>query len=142
MIWPNGPGPPAPILDVAGTATNTEGGSPMLAWFIAGGSTAALIALWFFIVYRELSRRRHNVECAARQLKFGQAALEQTRAGPDDDGPLRQMWDTDRRIYAQTAREYNTARLLFPNRFPGWVMGFQVAAACAETAQAKGPHGF
>ena len=111
-----------------------KGGLTMLAWFIAGGSTAAFLALWFYIVYRELSRKRHSVACAARQLGFGQDTLKQARAAPEADY-LQAMRDTDRRIYEQAAREYNAARLLFVHRFPGWVMGFQAVSERAQDAQ-------
>ena len=106
----------------------------MFAWFIAGGSTAAFMALWFFVVHRELSRRRHNVECAARQLGFGQDTLKQARAAPEADY-LQAMQDTNTRIYEQSAREYNAALLLFQNRFPGWVMGFRVIEEHAGSAE-------
>ena len=96
----------------------------MIACVISIISTAAFIALWFWVVHRELRSKYDIVTSARSQLAACRKKHLQTRGGPDEqDAKL--IFSRSLNIYHQSVMLYNQTLQKPWNRIPGFLMGFQ-----------------
>lgn len=96
----------------------------ILAWFIAGSSTAGLVTLWFVIAYQELSHARQCIENAAEQLSLHKNLYPKAKNSPDGDAATHAL-DTTKMIYREVIKNYEYVRHKPMNRFPGFILGFR-----------------
>lgn len=94
--------------------------------FIAVVSTAALITLWFWMIWRELREKEKAVDAARRQLAASRQQCLRARDGPEEAA----AWDILSRsqsILAQAEKRYNDALKKPWNALPAWFFGFRKA---------------
>lgn len=101
--------------------------TPIIAYLIAGLSTAALLTLWFVIAYQRLALKKQGVVAAAEQVQMHRNLFRQARGGPDAKAAQR-MFDTSRLLYEEAAKCYNKTLKKPIYRFPGLIMGFRLLA--------------
>lgn len=96
----------------------------MIAYVAAAISTTAFLALWFWVVNRELTARKDTVKSAQSQLTACRKKHMQARDGPEEvdaQGILTRSRD----IYRQSVMLYNQTLQKPWNRIPGFLMGFR-----------------
>lgn len=94
--------------------------------FIAVVSTAALIALWFWVVRRELHEKEKAVDAARRQLAASRQHCLRARDGPEEAA----AWDILMRsqsVLTQAEKRYNDALKKPWIAIPAWFLGFRTA---------------
>lgn len=92
--------------------------------FIAVVSTAALIALWFWVVRCELHEKEKAVEAARCQLAASRQQCLRARDGPEEAA----AWDILMRsqsVLAQAEKRYNDALKKPWIAVPAWCLGFR-----------------
>lgn len=103
----------------------------VIAYFNAGASIFALLALWFFNVYRVLFRKRKDVFHAEEQVRLLRECFRRMRNSPKEASAGR-MLETSIQTYIQTEKIYNETLLKPTCRFPGSLMGFRRAESAWE----------
>jgi hypothetical protein len=96
----------------------------MIAFVTAGISTAAFLALWFWVVRRELQARTDTVKSAESQLAACRKKHMQARDGPEEQD-ARFILSRSLDIYHQSVMLYNQTLLKPQYRTPGFLMGFR-----------------
>ncbi|MDD2956865.1 MAG: hypothetical protein PHD67_11255 [Oscillospiraceae bacterium] len=87
-------------------------------------STTAFLALWFWVVRRELSGKQKTVDAAKAQLAASRQHCMRVRDGPGEEA-ARQILERSDSIYGQTVRLYNETLKKPWNYIPGLLMGFR-----------------
>lgn len=96
----------------------------MIAFVIASISTAAFLALWFWVVHRELRFRKDTVKSAESQLAACRKKHMQARDDPEGTD-TQCILARSRDIYRQSVTLYNQTLQKPQNRIPGFLMGFR-----------------
>ncbi|MDD3271846.1 MAG: hypothetical protein PHR04_07110 [Syntrophomonadaceae bacterium] len=91
---------------------------------IAAISTAAFIALWFWVVHRELRAKKDTVKSARSQLAACRRNYVQARDGPDEED-AKSILSRSLDIYRQSVTLYNQTLQKPWNRIPGFLMGYR-----------------
>jgi DNA-directed RNA polymerase subunit RPC12/RpoP len=107
-----------------------------IAYFIAGISTFALVALLFFNAYVSLSRKREDVRNAEDQVKLLQDCFNKTQNTPEEASAER-MLETSIQIYTQIEKRYNETLQKPFYRVPAFMMGFHRAESNWEKKEEK-----
>lgn len=94
-------------------------------------STCAFLALWFWVVWRELLGKRRAVESAKAQLTASRQQYLRARDGPGEEA-ARQILERSQSVCGQTVRLYNETLKKPWNRIPGALMGFHKADAQSQ----------
>lgn len=95
----------------------------VLAWFIAGISTAGFVTLWFMAAYRELENARQGIENARRQMLLHSELYPRVRDGPNEAAAQSSV-DTTQMIYHEVVKKYEHIRRKPMNRIPAFVFRF------------------
>jgi len=95
----------------------------IIAYFIAGISTAAFLTLWFVTSYRELARIKEEVVAAAEMVKMHRTLYMQELGGPNMKAAKR-MLDTSNMVYMEIVKSYNVCLKKPLNRLPALMLGF------------------
>lgn len=96
----------------------------VLAWFIAGISTAGFVTLWFIVAYHELANARQNIENARRQMLLHSTLYPSMRDGPNEAAAQSSV-DTTQMIYHEVVKKYEHIRRKPMNRIPAFVFRFR-----------------
>ncbi|MEG2222683.1 MAG: hypothetical protein RRY95_08155 [Oscillospiraceae bacterium] len=94
-----------------------------LACSLAAISAAAFLALWFWVVRRELYAKQKAAHAARCQLIAGKQAYMRARDGPRER-QAQAIMERSQRIYDQSIQLYNELLHKPWNRLPGRLMGF------------------
>ncbi|MDD2190414.1 MAG: hypothetical protein PHV71_07410 [Eubacteriales bacterium] len=116
-----------PVNMEQNNSNSREGGvclTAAIAYFIAGISTVALIALLFFNAYSVLSRDRKDIRKAEDNLRLIEDCFNGMRNTPDEIS-ARRMLKTSTQIYIKIEKRYNEALQNPLHRLPGLLMGFR-----------------
>ena len=95
-----------------------------IACFIALFSTSALIALWFWVVRRELYARQKTVDAAKRQLAASRQQYARVRDGPGEK-QAREILERCQSVYRQAVNIYNEALCKPWNAIPALFLGYR-----------------
>ena len=95
-----------------------------IASLLAIFSTSAFLALWFWVVQRELLGKQKAVDAAKAQLAASRQHYMRVRDGPGEEA-ARQILERSQSIYGQTVRLYNETLKKPWNRIPGVLLGFR-----------------
>jgi len=87
-------------------------------------STAAFLALWFWVVRRELRAKKDTAKSAQSQLAACRKKHMQARDGPEKED-AQFILTRSRDIYRQSVTLYNHTLQKPWNRIPGFLMGFR-----------------
>ena len=93
---------------------------------IIGFLTAALLGVWHWIVWRELSGRRQTLTQLARQVAFSRDTAMQARDGPCEDS-TRLALETNLAVYCEAVEKYEKLRNAPYCYIPARIMGFRPA---------------
>ena len=107
-----------------------------IAYFIAGISTFALMALLFFNAYVSLSRKREDVRNAEDQVKLLRDCFYKMRNTPEEASAAR-MLETSIQIYTQIEKRYNETLQRQFYRVPAFMMGFHRAESNWDKKEEK-----
>ena len=102
-----------------------------VAYFLAIVSTAAFVALWFWVARRELYARQKTVEAARRQLTASRQQVIRARDGPGA-AQAKEIRERSQSIYRQAAALYNKTLRKPWNAVPAFFFGFRPAGADGE----------
>lgn len=91
---------------------------------VAGVSTMAFLALWFWVVCRELREKRNMMESAEVQLTACRRQVRQVRAGSEKED-AQKVLDRSLDIYRQTVLLYHQTLKKPWNYIPGFLMGYR-----------------
>ncbi len=97
----------------------------IISYLIAAASTTAFLALWFWVVRRELLRKLNMIQSAASQLLACHKNYLQSR---DEVGEIdaENIMLRSRDIYVQSVKLYNQTLRKPWYYIPGWLMGFRI----------------
>lgn len=90
----------------------------------AGISTAAFLALWFWVVFKELREKRNMIESAAAQLVACRRQVRQVTGGLEKED-AKKVLDRSLDIYRQTVMLYHQTLKKPWNYIPGFLMGYR-----------------
>lgn len=107
-----------------------------ISFFLAGVSTFALFALWFFNAYQILSRKKQDVLHAEEQVRLLRECFDKMRNSPEEASAGR-MLETSIQIYTQIEKYYNETLLKSTYRIPGFLMGFRRASSDEEVKKLR-----
>ncbi|MEG2660965.1 MAG: hypothetical protein RR978_09670 [Oscillospiraceae bacterium] len=96
----------------------------LVACLVAGVSTAAFIALWFWVVRRELCAKQKPVKAARCQFIASKQAYLRARDGPKEK-QAKEIMERSERIYRQSAEFYNALVRKPWNVIPALFLGYQ-----------------
>ncbi len=96
----------------------------IIASSIAFSSTAAFIALWFWVVRKELKAKQNMVEGAQVQLAASRMHCLKARDAPEAQKAL-EILDRSHDIYRQSLELYHMTLRKPWNLVPGFLMGFR-----------------
>lgn len=107
-----------------------------IAYFTAGTSTFALVALLFFNAYVSLSRKREDVRNAEDQVKLLRDCFNKMK-NTSEEASAERMLETSIQIYIQIEKRYNKTLQKPFYRIPGFLMGFHRAESNWEKKEEK-----
>lgn len=96
----------------------------LIAWLLAGASTAGLVIIWFVSAYRELVRAKQSVENAVQQVKLHIDGYAQVCHGPYEAAAENSL-SVSRLIYREAVKNYEAARYKPVNRLPALLLGYR-----------------
>jgi len=98
----------------------------IIPYLLAGVSTIAFIALWFWVAYQELVAKQKMVQSATDQLLACRKTYLQSK---DEAGEAESetILARSQDIYIQSITLYNQALKKPRNFIPGYIMGFRQA---------------
>lgn len=96
----------------------------VIASFIAIVSTTALIAQWFWLVWRELNTKQKAVDAAKWQLSASRQEYLRLRDGPEEE-QARGVLERSQSIYRQSVRLYNETLQKPLCMIPSFFLGFR-----------------
>jgi len=109
----------------------------VIASFIAIDSTTALIARWFWLVWRELNAKQKAVDAAKCQFSASRQEYLRLRDGPEEDN-ARGILERSQSIYKQSLRLYNEAQQKPLRIVPAFFLGFGQKNEDEKTEKTKG----
>lgn len=95
----------------------------IIAWLITSFSTASFIALWFWVVRKELRVKQNMVESAKAQLAASRMGCLKARDALEAE-KSQMILDRSINIYLQSLELYKKAFHQPWNYLPGLIMGF------------------
>ncbi|KXL52163.1 hypothetical protein CLNEO_25120 [Anaerotignum neopropionicum] len=96
----------------------------VIASFIAIVSTTALIAQWFWLIWRELNTKQKAVNAAKCQLSASRQEYLRLRDGPEEE-QARGILERSQSIYKQSVRLYNDTLQKSLHIVPAFFLGFR-----------------
>lgn len=96
----------------------------LIACLIALASTTAFVALWFWVVRRELYAKQKMVDAARRQLTASRQQIIRVRDGPEA-AQAKEIQERSQSIYRQAVTLYNKALGKPWNAIPALFFGFR-----------------
>ncbi|MDD3253335.1 MAG: hypothetical protein PHV18_12340 [Lachnospiraceae bacterium] len=96
----------------------------IIACLIATFSTSAFIALWFWVVRKELCAKENMVSAAKRQFTAGRQEYVRARDGLDE-AKARDIMERSQSIYWQALNIYSKTLRKPWNTVPAWFLGFR-----------------
>lgn len=98
----------------------------IIIYLLAAASTSGFIALWFWVVRRELKMKQSIVEGAFRQLSASRTAQLQARIKSESEQARAQIiLSRSQDVYLQAMCHYNKALKHPLCYFPGLLMGYR-----------------
>lgn len=98
----------------------------MLAWMLVGACGIGFIVIWFYTVYKELSKSQHSLTIQREQLLMNETTSAKIRDARDREVAIR-MLETNRKIYKEAVKNHNKLLKKHLNHIPAFLMGFRPA---------------
>lgn len=103
----------------------------IIACLVALVSTSAFVALWFWVVRREMDAKQKTVDAAKSQLTASRQQVVRVRDGPDEK-KAREIMERSQSIYAQAVVLYNETLRKPWNAIPAFFLGFRSSGEDGE----------
>ncbi|MEG1779261.1 MAG: hypothetical protein RR263_04105, partial [Oscillospiraceae bacterium] len=94
------------------------------ACLIAGISTAAFVALWFWVVRRELYAKQKPLAAARCQLVASKKCYMRARGSGEEEDIAREIMKRSEQVYTRSVQIYNDALHKPLNVIPAGFLGF------------------
>lgn len=98
----------------------------LLGAFFAGICAATVVLVWFYISYRELSKKRKSLDAIKEQVNFHRRLYMQERGGKNDTA-ARHILKNKLKVYREVEQDYNALLKKPLYHIPGHVMGFRIS---------------
>jgi len=98
--------------------------STLTVYFIEGNFTAGFVTIWFWTAYGELLAKRNCLADLNGQLRLQERLYARARGGPDTQS-ANGMMETNRMLYREKLKDYNSILRKPMNCLPALLMGFR-----------------